>query len=216
MKLLEAGEEQNPVAFVGDFEDDAVQAVERTEKGTDTVVGSAYHAFLEHFDFARLDGVQGEAALQSLALQALEEMRAQGLLSEEYLSALQAEKLAEILRGEVFYRLRYTRLYKERRFMVALPAKEVLSVLGKEAEGGCPACDEDMLIQGAMDVLAVGEGCAEIVDYKYSHKGEDALRKTYSVQMRLYRMAVAKILGLPVESVRCTLVNIARGYEVEM
>ena len=100
--------------------------------------------------------------------------------------------------------------------MAALPAKEVLSVLGEESDGGCPACDEDMLMQGAIDLLAVGDNCAEIIDYKYSQKGEDALRKTYAVQLRLYRMAVAKILGLPVESVRCTLVNIYRGLEIEI
>jgi ATP-dependent exoDNAse (exonuclease V) beta subunit len=100
--------------------------------------------------------------------------------------------------------------------MAALPAKEVLSVLGKASDGGCPACDEDMLFQGAIDLLAVGDGFAEIVDYKYSQKGEESLRKTYAVQLRLYRMAVAKILKLPLEQVRCTIVNIYRGLELEI
>lgn len=217
MKLLETGEDKKSAAFVENLDDDAVQEMERAEGGKDTVVGSAYHAFLEHFDFARLDEAKGDAAaLQSLALRALDEMQAEGLLSEEYLAVLQAEKLAEILGAEVFYRVRDVRIYKEQRFMAALPAKEVLSMLGEESEGGCPACDEDMLMQGAIDLLAVGDNGAEIIDYKYSQKGEDALRKTYAVQLRLYRMAVAKILGLPVESVRCTLVNIYRGLEIEI
>ena len=100
--------------------------------------------------------------------------------------------------------------------MAALPAREVLSVLGEEEGGGCPACDEDMLFQGAIDLLAVGDGWAEIIDYKYSQKGEEALRSAYAVQLRLYKMAVAKILHIPLEKVRCTLVNIYHGFELEV
>ena len=195
----------------------SVQEAERIAGGTDTLAGSAYHAFLEHFDFARLDGAQGDKkALAAVATEALIEMQAQGVLNKEYFFVLQPDKLAEILQGEVFYRLRDVRIYKEQRFMAALPASEVLSVLGEEGGGGCPACDEDMLFQGAIDLLAVGDGCAEIIDYKYSQKGEEALRETYAVQLRLYRMAVAKILNLPIEKVRCSIVNIYHGFEVEI
>ena len=217
MKLMETGNDKKSDAFFENFDDESVQETERAEGGTDTLVGSAYHAFLEHFDFARLDGVKGDKkALAAVAAEALIEMQSQGVLDEEYFLVLQPEKLAEILQGEVFHRLRDVRMYKEQRFMAALPASEVLSVLGEESDGGCPACDEEMLIQGAIDLLAVGDGWAEIIDYKYSQKGEEALRKTYAVQLRLYRMAVAKILHIPVEKVRCTLVNIYHGFELEV
>ena len=217
MKLLDAEKGKKAEAFVEHFDEESVQEKERAEKGKDTVVGSAYHAFLEHFDFARLDGVkENEDARLAVVEEALKEMQAQGVLGEEYLSVLQTKKLAEILQGEVFYRLRNVRIHKEQRFMAALPAREVLSVLGEEEGGGCPACDEDMLFQGAIDLLAVGDGWAEIIDYKYSQKGEEALRSAYAVQLRLYKMAVAKILHIPLEKVRCTLVNIYHGFELEV
>ena len=217
MKLLETDAGEKSGAFFENFDDESVQETERVANGTDTLVGSAYHAFLEHFDFARLDGLKGDKkALAALAAEALIEMQAEGVLDKEYFLVLQPEKLAEILQGEVFHRLRDVRMYKEQRFMAALPSSEVLSVLGEESDGGCPACDEEMLIQGAIDLLVVGDGWAEIIDYKYSQKGEDALRKTYAVQLRLYRMAVAKILHIPVEKVRCTLVNIYHGFELDV
>ena len=217
MKLADAQNTSKAAAFFENFDDETTQAAERAARGTDTLVGSAYHAFLEHFDFFRLDGLQGDPlALKTCVKEALAEMRAVAALTEEYLSVLDADKLTEILGNPVFYRLRDVRLYKEQRFMAALPAREVLSALGERGGTDCPACDEEMLLQGAIDLLAVGDGFAEILDYKYSQKGEDALRETYAMQLKLYKMAVAKALNLPVGSVRCTIVNIYRGFEMEL
>ncbi len=182
---------------------------------TDTLSGSAYHAFLECFDFATLPKDFSDEALGETILTALDEMREQALLSEEYLDALDAAKLKEVLKNPVFYRLSDVRLYKEQRFMAALPSSEVLAMIGEEKDG-CPTCDEDMLFQGAIDLLAVGENCAEIIDYKYSQKGAKSLKETYSMQLKLYRMAMAKALRMPIENIRCTIVNIYRGFEIEI
>ena len=88
-------------------------------------------------------------------------------------------------------------------------------MLGK-AYNDCPSCDEEMLFQGAIDLLAVGDGCAEIIDYKYSRKSKEALRETYTMQLRLYRMAVSRALKLPMEKIACTIVNIYSGYEISI
>ena len=182
---------------------------------TDTLIGSAYHAFLEHFDFSALSKDVSDEALGETILTAIEEMREQSLLSEEYLDVLDVAKLKEILKNPVFYRLSDVKLYKEQRFMAALPSSEVLSMIGKEKDD-CPSCDEEMLFQGAIDLLAKGEDFAEIIDYKYSQKGAKALRETYSMQLKLYRMAMAKALHMPIENIRCTIVNIYRGFEIEI
>jgi len=217
MKLLEAKTPQERVAaFVEDPFEENARLGTRGEKGADTLVGSAYHAFLEHFDFSRLQGLRGaRAALTAEVDGALQSMRAEGTLSEEFLSVLRVEKLTEILENSVFYRFEGVRLFKEQRFLSALPAKEVLGMLGEE-QGGCPDCEEDMLFQGAIDLLAVGDGRAEIIDYKYSGKSAEKLRETYAMQLRLYRMATAKALKIPPENIRCTIVNIYRGFELEI
>ncbi len=215
MKLAEAKASEEPLrAFVETA--DGGSGEELSESETDTVKGSAYHAFLEHFDFSLLEGVRGDRdGLLALVEKALEEMREGELLSEEYLAVLDGEKLADVLSNSVFYRLRDVRLYKEQQFLTALPAGEVLSMLGEEGSD-CPSCDEDMLFQGAIDLLAVGDGRAEIIDYKYSRKGQDALQKTYAMQLRLYRMAVARALKIPMENISCTIVNIFYGFEMEI
>lgn len=214
MKLVEAKTpEERAAAFAAELDDESAQEAERILGGTDTVTGSAYHAFLERFDFALLWGVCGDGLLERVSV-SLEEMKSSGAISAEYADLLSVEKLAEILKNPVFYRLGDARLYKEQRFITALPAGEVLSMLGED--GGCPCCDEEMLFQGAIDLLAVTDEGAEIIDYKYSQKGEDALRETYSMQLRLYKMAVEKALKLPFDKIRCTIVNIYRGFEIEI
>ena len=73
-----------------------------------------------------------------------------------------------------------------------------------------------MLFQGAIDLLAVGEDGAWIIDYKYSRKDEEYLKNHYRPQLDLYRLAVSKILKIPKESIRCTIVNIYLGFQVDM
>ena len=56
---------------------------------------------------------------------------------------------------------------------------------------------EELLFQGAIDLLALCEdGTARIIDYKYSRKGAEGLKKRYEKQLALYKNVVAKILKL--------------------
>ena len=75
---------------------------------------------------------------------------------------------------------------------------------------------EEMLFQGAIDLLAVGDDGAWIIDYKYSAMDESYLREHYKPQLDLYRLATAKIMGLPIEKIRCTIVNIYHGFQVDL
>lgn len=216
MKLMEAKSPEQYASAFADDPNDKGEAEEKESEGTDAVKGSAYHAFLEHFDFSALADVEGNAeALRERLEAALSAMRAAALLPQEYLFALELDKLTEVLSNSVFYRLQDVRLYKEQRFMAALPSGDVLGMMGKSTED-CSACNEEMLFQGAIDLLAVGDGCAEIIDYKYSRKGKEKLRESYSMQLQLYRMAVSRALKLPMEKIACTIVNIYSGYEISV
>ena len=183
-----------------------------SEGVTNTTIGLAYHAFLEIFDFSNLfDGagtrVTGKE-LQKTVLSAYEKFSDKDLLS--------VEKLVEILSNPVFYSLRGKTLYKERQFLVSLPVletyanKEEFSYL-KDKEDG-----EEMLFQGAIDLLAEGEEETWIIDYKYSKGGAEYLKNHYKPQLDLYKKAVAKITGKPLDSIRCRIVNIFHGFEVDM
>ncbi len=177
---------------------------------TDKDSGVAYHAFLERFDFSILRHEEN-------LTEKIEELRT-CMLRENVVGAerLSTEKLTEILRNPVFKRLLDKRLYKEQQFLVSLPIRDTYALKSEfseelQAKGG----EEEMIFQGALDLLAVGEE-AEIVDYKYSRKNAKSLRAHYKPQLDLYRRAVSKILKLPSEKIHCTIVNIYYGFEVNM
>ncbi len=174
--------------------------------------GTAYHAFLENFDFSTLVDREGKP-LDKGALIALVEdtlVRLRGVDKE----LLSKEKLVEILSNPVFYGLQDARLYKEQEFLVSLPVKDTYARKAG-VDGALLQGEEEMLFQGAIDLLAVGEE-VRIIDYKYSLQSAEALRAHYLPQLSLYKLAVAKIMKIPVEKVRCSIVNIRQGFQVDM
>ncbi|MBQ8291358.1 MAG: UvrD-helicase domain-containing protein [Clostridia bacterium] len=194
-----AGEEKIPEAYEGKGE-------------TSIEAGLAYHAFLENFDFGQLFDENGDRVsvtrLESIVEKAYENTEDTTLISKE--------KLVEILSNPVFGELRGMRLYKEKQFLVSLPVKDTYAL----KEGVDPLLrekgEEEMLFQGAIDLLAVGDEEARIIDYKYSVRSAESLKEHYKKQLDLYRLAVAKILKKPLENVRCSIVNIYRGFQVDM
>ena len=139
------------------------------------------------------------------------------LEDEENASLLSVNKLIEILSNEAFDSLQGKTLYKEQQFLVSLPVKDTY---GKKKGENCEALrsdsGEEMLFQGAIDLLVVGDNEAHIIDYKYSKKNAEQLIAHYQPQLDLYRQATAKITKIPLEKIRCTIVNIYRGFQTEV
>ncbi len=199
-------------------EEEAETAKEENSTDRETAIaeGTAYHAFLEFFDFSTLVDGAGKpvekVVLEGLVADMLPCLSEKGVRVE----LLSEKKLVEILSNPVFYELQGSRLYKEQQFLVSLPVKDtyakkegVDSSLVKKTDG------EEMLFQGAIDLLAVGEEI-RIIDYKYSKRGAADLKTHYQTQLDLYKLAVAKILKVDVAGIRCSIVNIRRGFQVDM
>ena len=181
------------------------------KRDTDRETGIAYHAFLEKFDFALLYDEQGDFIgkdrVSNVVAEWLKTQNEGGMVGAKLLSP---EKLTEILSNPVFRDLRGKRLYKEQKFLVNLPINETYASV--EA-----AKDEQVIIQGAIDLLAVGEnGDAQIIDYKYSKGNAEYLANHYRTQLRLYRKAVAKITDTEESRIRCSIVNIYHGFQVDV
>lgn len=175
------------------------------EEGDAREEGIAYHAFLEHCSFALPDA----AALPDFVSGELERLGRDGSLSAEQLKILKKEQLVRILSSPVFSELSDMRLYREQKFLVSLPAGEVWADKGD--------CGEEVLFQGAIDLLAVSpSGDIRIIDYKHSGGGEEYLRAHYAPQLALYKKAAAKILRADPARIRCTIVNIKSGFQVEI
>ena len=186
---------------------------------TDTERGLAYHAFLEKYDFNQAfacadgDGLHLER-LRASVQNALQTFQDEKAFEERYFPLLEVDKLTEILSNPVFFRLQGKRLYKEQQFLAAIPACEVLNMQGKTIADG--ECCEEILFQGAIDLLAVDENGAAVVDYKYSRRGADGLKEHYTPQLTLYKKAVARILKMDESKISCTIVNIFQGFSVDV
>lgn len=178
-------------------------------------LGTAYHAFLEYFDFSLLYDEKGKAVDKDTLKERVSAAFGDFAVKDKAQAALlHEEKLVAILSNPVFNTLQDARLYKEQEFLVNLPARDAYDLAGltlPKSEKG----DDCVIFQGAIDLLAIGDE-VRIIDYKYSTHDAEYLKKHYRPQLQLYRMAVAKILGMDEKDIRCSLVNIDKGFEVEI
>ena len=94
------------------------------------------------------------------------------------------------------------KLYREQDFIVNIPANMLFDT--EETE--------PVLLQGVIDLLAVSDKGAEIIDYKYSVLNAESLKIKYAKQLNLYAYAVESALKIKV--IKKTLVNIFTGEYV--
>lgn len=183
--------------------------------------GVAYHAFLERFDFDLLWDENGEPIAKDGLTCCVEECLGDFIKENEISGALlKKEQLVAILSNPVFYRLRGMRLYKEQQFLATLPIKDTYAKragLAPTIASALPE-SEEMIFQGAIDLLAVDEERRKvwIIDYKYSAHDQAYLRERYRLQLELYRLATAKVLKMAPSNIHCAIVNIRRGFQVDM
>ncbi len=160
--------------------------------------GTAYHAFLEH---VRFGGDAGEE---------LARMREENLLSEEMLSLLDKDRLYAILEIPCLKALEGKRTLREQSFLALLPASDFADVYASSEE-------DEVIFQGAIDLIVdEGEGRFTVIDYKYSSRTDEALKQHYSVQLRLYKKVVARVMRTAEEKVSLRIVNIAACREIEL
>lgn len=129
-----------------------------------------------------------------------------GVLPPEQIALLNVSQLDKILSLPCLAALAGRQIWREQTFLVNLRANELLPV---------SAADE-IVFQGAIDLLCEDEAGYLIIDYKYSALGDDALRAKYAVQIALYKKAVARVMRVDENTVRARIVNIARCREIEM
>ena len=153
---------------------------------SDTLTGNAYHRFLELCDF----NLSCEDAFNSAI--------GTHLMEEEYKKVIEKEKALKILQMPIFNEIKSYTLFKEQPFTCFMPA----SFVEENYDGA-----EEILIQGIIDLLAIKDGKAIIIDYKHSGIiNEQKLIERYRKQLEFYAYAVNKVLKLEVES--CYLVNV--------
>lgn len=184
---------------------------EETEPFVKTSVeaGLAYHAFLEHFDFSLLNAGEDSAAI---AVAEKERMEREKLLSADRLALLDTKQLAHILENPVFSELSGMRLYREQQFLVSLPWREISKGKGRVGEG------EEVLFPGRRR-SARRRRCgrsANSLTINTLFKGKNICADIMPLSCFSTKRPVARIMNVDASAIRCTIVNIARGFEVEM
>ncbi len=165
-----------------------------TGKGFTADAGTAYHAFLEHVRFG------GNAEKE------LDRMIAEGTIGPEQAALLDRNRLARILEIPCLKALSEKRVLREQTFLVNIPADEILDMSSRD----------EIVFQGAIDLLAEDEDGYTVIDYKYSSRSDEQIRADYAPQIKLYKKAVARICKVDEKTVRAKIVNIAFGREIEM
>ncbi len=177
---------------------EATHALFGGEGETGTEKGSAYHRFLELCDFSKKSADEIEGEIKNF----LNSKR----ITEAQAGYLDCEELSQILNMPVFADLGGATLYREREFLCKLKAKEILDT---------PA-EDYVLVQGAIDLLAVGDFGVKIIDYKYSNKSDERLIETYTPQLDLYKKATATILHCSPEKINATIINIHTRRQINL
>jgi ATP-dependent helicase/nuclease subunit A len=152
--------------------------------------GSAVHRVLELLDFKKyvsMDKTEMSDCLQ----QDMEQMVAEGRLSEEYKNLIFRGKIVEFLCSDLAKRMAQAqeknRLFKEQPFIMAVSA----SLLKEEYPE-----TEKVLIQGIVDVYFEEEDGLVIVDYKTDRVDSlEQLKERYKTQLDYYEEAIGRLTG---------------------
>lgn len=163
----------------GDYTDE-----ELISKFSSTDEGVAYHRVLECIDY--------NCFTKDDVIDKIDDMAGQGLLSQEQKALVDPQSIFECLQSDVMLQARKYPHYREKQFMLNLPANEFLNI----------DSDDKVLLQGTVDLFIQGGdsgGENILVDFKFSHKSEEQVKKRYSKQLELYAMAIEECLNIKVD-----------------
>lgn len=167
--------------------------LEKEERVSGSMRGSAFHKVMELFDFSRLteEVISNKKTLEDLLKEQLAQMRREGRLAEEYYEVISVPKIEAFLKSSVAARMgkaaRAGKLFKEQPFVMGLSADRLNSEFPKE---------ETVLIQGIIDVFFEEEGRYVLLDYKTDAvETAQELVKRYHVQLDYYAQALEQSSG---------------------
>lgn len=181
-------------SLFGDVSDGNKKGKITVGKGKANERGTAYHKFLENLDF-NAKSVDNELIRQL----------SQGVLLPEQAKLLDKNTLQKIVNSGIFARLDGYKIYREQPFVAGFSAKDV----------GYEKAEGEILVQGIIDLLAVKDDEAIILDYKATGKSREEMLGKYKTQLEIYKKAVEKVMKLKVKKTILFNVFTCETVEVE-
>lgn len=118
-----------------------------------------------------------------------------------------APAMAKILDSPLYRSLQNYRIYREKEFIMALP-------LGGDLASEVKPGEDAFVVQGIVDFLALGENDAVLIDYKYSFRKKEDVKRTYAPQISLYARAIESFYGIKIKTKG--IINLTDGTLIEM
>ncbi len=160
----------------------------------DTEKGNIAHKIMEHYDFS--SGVKLVEQVKGLIKG--------GILTCEEVDKIDFSRLEMAISSPAFENINGKTLYREKEFIVSAKASLVFDTDSRE----------EVLLQGVIDLLAVGEKGATIIDYKYSSLEIQSLKRRYAKQLELYAYALEKATGI--KTSEKILINLFTGDSAKL
>ena len=191
-----------------------IREKEGGSRKTAAEIGTATHAFMQFCDFGNLEkeGFDKEA----------KRLTENGFLSPSVAADVEKDAVERFLESRLYAELKKARkVYREQRFMIALPAAEFTASEEKKKE----LQDETLLVQGVIDCFFEDEN-GEIIlfDYKTDHFTDKELKdlptcretliKRHSQQLSYYREAILRMIGR--ETAHTYIYSFALGEAIEV
>lgn len=150
---------------------------------TATGRGTAMHKVMQFIDFTKSNQVEEE----------IERLYEWQFITEAEKNALSIRDLKAFFESEIFARIKNSqRVEREMRFITEIPACEIDATLGTVYK------DEQVIVQGAVDICFIEDGGLVILDFKTDRvEALEQLAESYGEQLSIYAKACEKIFGLP-------------------
>lgn len=161
--------------------------------------GTAMHTFLQYADFFRL---------AENPLDEKQHLLNTGRISQEQFSVISKADINRFVQSQTYQFITSAeRIEKEYRFTVNIPANQI----GEQFKDS----NEQVILQGAMDCLAINSDGIIIIDYKTDYvKDISTLKERYKKQLDLYKTAAEQIFSVPVK--KCIIYSTKLGQEIEV
>ena len=161
--------------------------------------GTAMHTFLQYADFSKLAENPLDEKQRLLAV---------GRISPEQFSVIGKADINRFIQSQTYkFITSAERVEKEYRFTVNIPANQI----GEQFKDS----DEPVILQGAMDCLAINSDGIILIDYKTDYvKDISILKERYKKQLDLYKTAAEQIFSIPVK--KCIIYSTKLGQEIEV
>ncbi len=157
--------------------------------------GTALHAFMQFCDF--------ESARKDINAE-IENLKEKGYISPLQADSIDREKASRFICSDLITRaIQSEKVFKEYRFAIKVKATRVSDEVDK-------TCDDEIILQGAVDLAFVENGELVIVDYKTDRvKDTCELYSIYHNQLEIYKEAMEQCTDYKVKE--CMIYSIHNG-----